>query len=107
MGRRIPTADDEEHERELQIIATRGVVQLFNTVSEFQLTQHKEAVQAQQEVKAKTAKLIQAVGTDKAHAPIVGSNERIISQIQSKQSKWKVLEDDSEDDDGNIKVEDV
>ena len=26
MGRRIPTADDEEHERELQIIATRGVV---------------------------------------------------------------------------------
>lgn len=33
------------------------------------------------------------------------SNERIIQQIQSRQSKWKVLEDDSEDDDGNIKVE--
>jgi len=35
MGRHIPTADDEDHERELAIIATRGVVQLFNTVSEF------------------------------------------------------------------------
>lgn len=44
MGRHIPTADDEEHERELAIIATRGVVQLFNTVSEFQLQQHKDAV---------------------------------------------------------------
>lgn len=37
MGRHIPTGDDEEHERELAIVATRGVVQLFNTVSEFQL----------------------------------------------------------------------
>ena len=46
MGRHIPTGEDEEHERELQIIATRGVVQLFNTVSEFQVQQHKEAVQA-------------------------------------------------------------
>ena len=26
MGRHIPTAEDEEHERELQIIATKGVV---------------------------------------------------------------------------------
>ena len=62
MGRHIPTAADEEHERELAIIATKGgmtfvpltflitlVVQLFNTVSEFQVTQHKEALQAQQE----------------------------------------------------------
>jgi hypothetical protein len=46
MGRHIPTVEDEERERELQIIATKGgknelpkhfkiVVQLFNTVSEF------------------------------------------------------------------------
>ena len=39
MGRHIPTVDDEEHERELQIIATKGVVQLFNTVAEFQTSQ--------------------------------------------------------------------
>ena len=26
MGRRLPTKDDNEHERELQIIATKGVV---------------------------------------------------------------------------------
>ena len=35
MGRRLPTKDDNEHERELQIIATKGVVQLFNAVAEF------------------------------------------------------------------------
>ena len=46
MGRHIPTGEDEAHERELQIIATKGVVQLFNTVSEFQVSQHKEALQA-------------------------------------------------------------
>lgn len=51
MGRHIPTVDDEDHERELQIIATKGVVQLFNTVSEFQVQQHKEAMQAQVESK--------------------------------------------------------
>jgi hypothetical protein len=37
MGRHLPTVDDEDHERELQIVATKGIVQLFNTVSEFQL----------------------------------------------------------------------
>ena len=35
MGRRIPTKADAEKERALAIIATRGVVQLFNAVSEF------------------------------------------------------------------------
>ena len=55
MGRHIPTAEDEDHERELQIIATKGVVQLFNTVAEFQTAQQKEALQAQRESKAKTA----------------------------------------------------
>jgi len=53
MGRHLPTVEDEDHERELQVVATKGginlaliliVVQLFNTVSEFQVTQHKEAL---------------------------------------------------------------
>ena len=51
--------------------------------------------------------MIQSVGNDKVNAGMPSSNERIIQQIQSKQSKWKVLEDDSEDDDGNIKVQDL
>ena len=35
LGRVIPTKDEAERERELQIIATKGVIQLFNAVSEF------------------------------------------------------------------------
>ncbi len=35
MGRVMPSKTDMEHERELQIIATKGVVQLFNAVAEF------------------------------------------------------------------------
>ncbi len=106
LGRHLPTSLDEPHERELAIIATKGVVQLFNTVAEFQLSQHKEAVAAQQEAKAKTTKMIEAVGTGRGHAPIVGSNERIVQAIQSRQQRWKVLEEDSEDEEGNIKVVD-
>jgi hypothetical protein len=81
-------------------------VQLFNTVTEFQTQQHKDALVAQKEQKAKTAAIIQAVGTDKAHQTLTTSNDRIIQQIQSKQAKWKVLEDESEDEEGNIKIED-
>ena len=35
LGRVIPTKSEMEHERSLQIIATKGVVQLFNAVAEF------------------------------------------------------------------------
>ena len=55
--------------------------------------------------------MIEAVGSDRVHT-IGGtsSNDRIISQIQSRQSKWKVLEDDegdeNDDADGGIKIED-
>ncbi|CDW82911.1 UNKNOWN [Stylonychia lemnae] len=81
MGRTIPTAEDEERERELQIIATKGG-------------------------KQRAIKIIQSVGNDKINAGHSSSNQRIISQLQSKQSRWKVLEDDSEDEDGNVKVVD-
>lgn len=36
MGRLLPTKAEAEYERELQIVATKGVVQLFNAVAEFQ-----------------------------------------------------------------------
>ena len=35
MGRVIPTENGVEHERELQIIATKGVIQLFQAVTDF------------------------------------------------------------------------
>lgn len=31
----MPSVDDEDYEKELVRIATKGVVELFNTVSEF------------------------------------------------------------------------
>ena len=34
-GRAIPKPEQEEHERELVRIATKGIVELFNTVAEF------------------------------------------------------------------------
>jgi hypothetical protein len=34
-GFKIPTVDEEDYEKELVRIATKGVVELFNTVSEF------------------------------------------------------------------------
>lgn len=42
MGRLLPTKSEIEHERSLQIIATRGVVQLFNAVAEYQTSVVKE-----------------------------------------------------------------
>ena len=57
--------------------------------------------------KERTAKIIEAVGSDKVNANSMTSSERILSKIQSKERKWKVLEDDSEDEEGNIKVVDA
>lgn len=36
MGRVMPRLDQEEHERELMRIATKGIVELFQTVADFQ-----------------------------------------------------------------------
>ena len=65
MGRRMPTKDDNEHERELQIIATKGVVQLFNAVAEFQNSLEKEAFDKEREKRRQKTEAIQAVGKDK------------------------------------------
>jgi len=42
-GRKVPDVKDEEHERNLVRLATKGVVELFNTVREFQSNTLKEA----------------------------------------------------------------
>jgi 5'-3' exonuclease len=44
IGRVIPTKLEYEAERELQIVATRGVIQLFNAVSEFQSQAQKQVL---------------------------------------------------------------
>lgn len=106
MGRRIPTKEDAERERELAIIATKGVVQLFNAVAEFQSSVSKEAAQEEREKKKMKADLIQSVGADKKTGAVGFNSQALIDKIQSTQKKWKVLESDSEDLDGNIKVVD-
>ena len=58
MGHIIPSKDNNEHERELQILATKGVVQLFNAVAEFQADLTKDAMREDKEKKQKTSKMI-------------------------------------------------
>ena len=106
MGRRIPTKDDAEKERELAIIATRGVVQLFNAVAEFQNSVEREAEKDERQKRRIQQEKIQEVGKDKNTGAVGFNSMALIEKIQSTQRKWKVLESDSEDLDGNIKVVD-
>lgn len=106
MGRRIPTKEDAEKERSLAIVATKGVVQLFNAVAEFQTSVTKEANQDLLAKKKIAAEKIQDVGKDKQPGMVSFNSQAMIEKIQSTQRKWKVLESDSEDIDGNIKIMD-
>ena len=65
MGRRIPTKDDNEKERALQIIATKGVIQLFNAVSDFQTSMSKEAFNEEKEKRQMKQEKIDEYGKDK------------------------------------------
>ena len=106
MGRRIPTKEDAEQERSLAIIATRGVVQLFNAVAEFQTSVAREAMKDDLAKKQTYQEKIAEVGKDKQKGAVSFNSQAMIQKIQSTQRKWKVLESDSEDLDGNIKVVD-
>ena len=46
------------------------------------------------------------MGKDKQKGAVGFNSQALIEKIQSTQRKWKVLESDSEDLDGNIKVVD-
>ena len=61
-GRKVPSRDDEKHERSLVLVATKGVVQLFNTVSDFQVTNQKEAIREEKEKNVKYSEMIQKTG---------------------------------------------
>ena len=86
-------------------IATKGVVQLFNTVSEYQTDQQKAVVQEIHEKQEKYSKILSDMGKDQVNS----SNKKIIEKLQNKKSSWSVLngEEESEyDSDGNIKIKD-
>ena len=92
---------DEEYERGLQIIATKGVVQLFNAVSEYQTNVLKETLAEERQKKETRKDFINATGTDKNSGAIgFGS---VIEKIKSKQRKWSVLEDDEESAEDGIR----
>jgi len=101
LGRILPMKADEEYERGLQIIATRGVVQLFNAVSEYQTNVLKETIAEERQKKETRKDFINATGADKNSGAIgFGS---VIDKIKSKQRKWSVLEDDEESAEDGIR----
>ena len=107
-GRVIPSRNEEQHERSLVLIATKGVVQLFNTVSDFQTTTKKEILKEEKQKNIRYAEMIQKTGENQYNNT---SNKAIIEKLQNKQSKWKVLDPENDDEseidsDGNIKIKD-
>ena len=105
MGRRIPTKAENEHERDLQIIATKGVVQLFNAVADFQNSLEKEAFKQEKEMKQTKKEKLAAVGADKNTGAVgFDQTQSLMQKIHSTQRRWKVLESDSEDVNGDINV---
>ena len=78
MGRRIPTRDDAEKERSLAIIATRGVVSLFNAVAEFQTSVEKEHAKDDLLKKRTYHEKVQAVGQDKSTGAVGFNSHALI-----------------------------
>ena len=67
----------------------------------------KEAFDKEREKRRMKTEAIKSVGADKnTNAVSFDQQQSLVSKIQSTQRRWKVLESDSEDDDGNIKVAD-
>ena len=105
-GRKIPQAGEADHERGLMTVATKGVVQLFNSVAEYQTNEQR---QVREEIKLKNKKFSDMVKQTGEGMYANTSNQSIVAKLQAKQSRWKVLnpEEDQESDvdsDGNIKI---
>ena len=67
----------------------------------------KEAFKEEREKRRMKSEAIKSVGADK-NTGAVGFDQQqsLVQKIQSTQRRWKVLESDSEDADGNINVVD-
>lgn len=87
-GRVLPTLESMEYEKNLQVIATKGVVRLFNAVSHQQTEIRKESMKGEIARKELVAKKLEL---DKSK---VNSNETILKKIMAKEKKWKVFEDE-------------
>jgi len=75
-------------------------------VAEFQTSVSKENEEDEKTKKKIYQEKISDVGKDKQKGAVGFNSAALIEKIQSTQRKWKVLESDSEDLDGNIKVVD-
>ena len=102
MGRLMPTKAEADYERDLQIIATKGVVQLFNAVSEYQGQVAKEINKEERDKKQSRKDVILSAGADKNTGAVGFGN--LIDKIQAKTKKWQVLEDE-EGSDGGLKLD--
>jgi hypothetical protein len=78
---------------------------LFNAVSEYQTTIVKESIRESKEKTEARTVMINSVGRDK-NTGAIGMNS-VIENIQSKQRKWAVLEDESGDDQADIRLGDL
>ena len=81
MGRRMPTKEDYERERGLQIIATKGVIQLFNAVTDFQQSMSKEAFKEEKEKRQVKQEKIDEYGKDKNTGAVGFSSQSMIEKI--------------------------
>lgn len=89
-GRRFPNTKEHDYEKNLQMIATKGVVRLFNAVSHQQTEIRREAVKDEKIREDFVAKKLEM---DKSKH---NSNKTILDKIQSKEKRWKAFEDDEE-----------
>ena len=92
-GRVFPSLDTNEYEKNLQMIATKGVVRLFNAVSHQQTEIKREQVKDAQLQKDLVNKKLEM---DKSKT---NSNDTIIKKIMSREKKWKVFEDEEDEKD--------
>ena len=90
-------------------IATKGVVELFNTVSEFQTSAAKDVIAERKAKEQRYSQAVQQTGSSYLNQ----SNKTIVAKLQEpSKSRWKVLNPDEDvesdvDSDGNLKIKDL
>ena len=93
-GRCLPCKEEAQYERNLQMIATKGVVRLFNAVFHQQSENRRDAAK---DVKIREDFVSKKLEMDKSK---LNSNDTILKKIISKEKKWQVFDDGEEEDEG-------
>jgi hypothetical protein len=91
-GRVYPSTSQNDYERTLQMIATKGVVRLFNAVAHQQTEIKKEYIKDEQLRQELVQKQLKVDDTK------LNSNDTIVKKIMSQEKTWKVFEDEDEMD---------